>query len=234
MILLHPNAPSTIIHRLHPFSKMAVGAGFSGLALCIKSPLALFVLLSFMIIVLCLARVRLTSRQWLSILLFLSAISTLNFLASRDTMHAARYSIRFAVFLAAMPVLAATTGPQRMTQALSRTPLPAGILMALLLAWRFFPLMADEARQMRQAALLHGNVAERFATRMYRGVLIPLAFCVIEYADRITLALELRGFTPTQRRTCHRPLNAGLRDAGFSVAALGAACFAAWLQWVGF
>lgn len=234
MILLNQDLPSTIIHRLHPFSKMAVGAGFSCLALCLKSPLALSVLLSFMVIVMAAARVQLTRRHWLSIFLFLSVISTLNFLASQDTMHAATYSIRFAVFLAAMPIMAATTAPQQMTQALSRTPLPGGIVMALLLVWRFFPLMADEARQMRQAALLRGSVAEGVVPRMYRGLLIPLAFCVIEYTDRITLALELRGFTPTERRTCHCKLKAGLRDAGFGAAALGAGGFAVWLQWGSF
>lgn len=234
MILLNQNAPSTIIHRLHPFSKMAVGAGFSGIALCLKSPLALSVLLFFMVVVLVVARVQLTRRQWLSIFLFLSVISTLNFLASQDTMHAVTYLMRFAVFLTAMPVLAATTGPQQMTQALSRTPLPGGVVMALLLVWRFFPLMAEEARQMRQAALLRGGVADGFVAQMYRGLLIPLAFCVIEYTDRITLALELRGFTPTERRTCHRPLKAGVRDVCFSVAALCAVAFSAWLQWGGF
>ncbi len=178
MIFLNQNAPATIIHRLHPFSKMAVGVGFSGLAFCLTSPLALSVLLGFILVVLAVARVRLTRRQWLSTVLFLSVISTLNFLASHDSRHAAAYSMRFAVFLTAMPILAATTGPRQMTQALSRTPLPGGVAMALLLVWRFFPLMAEEARQMCQAALLRGCAADGMATRIYRGLLIPLAFFV--------------------------------------------------------
>ena len=87
---------------------------------------------------------------------------------------------------------------------------------------------------MRQAALLRGSATNGVASRIYRGLLIPLAFCVIEYTDRITLALELRGFTPTNRRTCHRPLKAGVRDIGFSVAALCAVGVSAWVQWGGF
>ncbi|MGQ9671132.1 MAG: energy-coupling factor transporter transmembrane component T family protein [Desulfosoma sp.] len=233
-MFLSQNAPSTIIHRLHPFTKMAVGAGFSGLALCLKNPVALSVLLVFMLVVLAVARVQLTRWQWFSIGLFLSVISTLNFLASHDTLHAAAYSIRFAVFLTAMPILAATTDPQQMLQALSRTPVPGGVAMALLLVWRFFPLMAEEARQIRQAALLRGCAANGMVAGIYRGLLIPLAFCVIEYTDRITLALELRGFTPSQRRTCHRPLRAGARDIGFSLAALCAVGASAWLEWGNF
>lgn len=234
MLFPNRNAPLTVIHQLHPFSKMAVGAGFSGLALCLKSPLALSVLLGFMLVVLAVARVRLTRRQWVSISLFLSVISALNFLASQDTVHAATYSMRFAVFMTAMPILAVTTGPQQMTQALSRTPLPGGVVMALLLVWRFFPLMAEETRQMRQAALLRGCAADGVVGRIYRGLLVPLAFCVVEYTDRITLALELRGFTPAGRRTCYRSLKAGAGDIGFGVAALCAVGVSAWLQWGGF
>lgn len=230
-MILSQNAPSTIIHRLHPFSKMAVGFGFSGLALCQKNPVALSVLLIFMLVVLAVARVQLTRRQWFSIGLFLSVISTLNFFASQDILHAATYSMRFAIFLTAMPILAATTGPQQLIQALSRTPLPGAIVMALLLVWRFFPLMAEEARQMRQAALLRGCAADGMAAQIYRGLLIPLAFCVIEYSDRITLALELRGFAPAERRTCHRSLQAGAWDVGFSLTALCAVGVSAWLEW---
>jgi len=233
-MFLHQDTPATIIHRLHPFTKMAVGTVFSGLALCLYRPLALAVLLGFMLVVLAVARVRLSPRQWFSIGLFLSVISTLNFLASHDTCHATAYAMRFAVFLTAVPILALTTDPRQMTQALSQTPLPGGLAMALILVWRFFPLMAEEARQMRQAALLRGSAAGGVAMRIYRGMLVPLAFCVIDYTDRITLALELRGFTPAQRRTCHRPLKAGAADVVFSAAALLAAIVSAWVQWEGF
>lgn len=231
MLFHNTDIPSTAIHRLHPFTKMVVGIGFSGLALWLKNPIALSVLLGFMLIVLAIARVRLTRRQWVSICLFLSVISTLNYLSSQNTTHAATYSIRFAVFLTAMPVLAATTDPQQMTQALSATPLPSGLTMAILLVWRFFPLVAQDVQQMRQAAKLRGKTAERPVLQLYRGLLIPLAFCVMEYTDRITLALELRGFTPEEKRTCYRPLKAGMNDVGFGMAAVVAACSAICLQW---
>ncbi|MBW2109751.1 MAG: energy-coupling factor transporter transmembrane protein EcfT, partial [Deltaproteobacteria bacterium] len=146
---------------------------------------------------------------------------------------AATYSLRFGVFLTTMPILAATTDPQQMAQALSRTPIPAGMAMALLLIWRFFPVMAEEVRQMRRAALLHGNICDSFVRRIYRGLLVPIAFCLIEYTDRITLALELRGFTPSERRTCHRPIKAGMGDIGFALASLCAVGIAVWLQWGG-
>ncbi len=91
--------------------------------------------------------------------------------------------------------------------------------------------MAEEARQMRQAAMLRGRTGGNLPTRFYRGFLVPLAFCIIEYTDRITLALELRGFTPSAGRTCHQPPRAGIRDVIFGFLAMGAAGSASFLQW---
>jgi energy-coupling factor transport system permease protein len=115
---------------------------------------------------------------------------------------------------------------------LAATPLPSGLSMALLLVWRFFPLLAADARQMRQAAMLRGGAAgDGFFQRLHRGLLVPLAFSVIEYADRVTLALELRGFSPATKRTCAKPPQAGREDLIFLLLTLSAACAAAWLQW---
>lgn len=232
MFWLNRNPRATVIHRLHPFSKMAVGVSFSVVALCLKSPLALAALVVFMMVILGVARVRLSRRNYLFAIFFLSVLSCVNYLASQDPWHAATYSLRFAVFLTAMPVLAATTAPQLMTQALSRTPLPSGVVMALLLVWRFFPAMAEEVRQMRQSAMLRGGFAGGAVAGIYRGLLIPLAFCMIEYTDRITLALEIRGFAPEEPRTCRQQLKAGKHDVLFCLAAFAVLLFSLWLQFL--
>ena len=225
------NSPATVIHRLHPFSKMAAGMGLSALALCLHSPAALAVLLAFVFTVLAAARIRPTLRQVLSLLAFFTVFSAVNFVINHDPVHAATYTLRFAVFLTAMPMLSLTTDPQQLTRALAATPLPAGISMALLLVWRFFPLLAADVRQMRQAARLRDRGEDGAARRLYRGVLVPLAFSVIEYADRVTLALELRGFSPDVDRTCANRPRIGQADVMFSLLALTASCAAAWLQW---
>ena len=222
----------TAVHRLHPFSKMGAGFGLSALALCLDSPAALAVLLAFCFSVLAAAKIRLRPRQLCSLLIFFALFSGVNLLINHDPVHAATYSLRFAVFLTAMPLLSLTTDPQQMTRALAATPLPSGLSMALLLVWRFFPLLAADARQMRQAALLRGGAAgSGFFQRLHRGLLVPLAFSVIEYADRVTLALELRGFSPAAERTCAKPPQAGREDMLFLLLASSAACAAVWLQW---
>lgn len=219
----------TVIHRLHPFVKMGVGIGFTGLALCLREPSALAVLMGFLLGVLGLARLRPSGRRMLFAALFLGAVTGLNFWAARDSSHAAAYSLRLAVFILAVPVCAGTTAPQELARALAMTPLPAGMVVALMLVWRFFPMMAAELQQMRQAARLRGRAGGGL-TRIYRGLVVPLAFCVLDYTDRITLALELRGFSPGSGRTCRRRPAAGAADAGFLLLALGAVLAAGWLQ----
>ncbi|MEJ5300544.1 MAG: energy-coupling factor transporter transmembrane component T [Thermodesulforhabdaceae bacterium] len=221
---------SSIIHRLHPFSKLLAGIAISVVALCLKNPFSLCVLLSFVIILLGIAKVRFSRRKILLGILFLSVLTILNLLASKSLSHAAIYSLRFAIFLTAMPVLAATTDPRQMAQALSRTPLPSGLTMALLLVWRFFPAMSREMDQIQKALLLRGNIPGSFVARIYRGFLVPLAFMVIEYTDRITLALELRGFTPSGQRTCYNPVKMGAGDLVFFLISFGVIGLSIWFQ----
>ncbi len=223
----------TVIHRLHPFVKMAVGIGFTGFALCLREPSALALLLGFLLSTFVMARLRPSGRRILFAALFLGAVTGLNFWAARDPSHAAAYCLRLAVFLLAIPVCAGTTAPQELTRALARTPLPPGMVVALMLVWRFFPLMAAEVQQMRQAARLRGRACGGALTRLYRGLVVPMAFCVLDYTDRITLALELRGFSPEAGRTCRRQPAAGAADAGFLLLALGTVLAAGWLQWGG-
>lgn len=228
MFFRHTPSHITVIHRLHPFTKMGAGIGLSMLALGLRNPLALGILLAFTLAVLVTARIRLHQRQILSLLAFFTVFSALNLLINQNPAHAATYSLRFAIFFTAMPLLSLTTDPQHLTKALAATPLPSGLSMALLLVWRFFPLMAADAKQIRQAALMRDR-SKRL--RLYRGFLVPLAFSVIEYADRVTLALELRGFSPAEERTCYNAPRLYPADLFFLLLVLGAAVSAAWLQW---
>ena len=226
-------APQSVIHRLHPFVKMGAGAGCTALALMMTDPRSLGMLLLLFLLVLGIARVSVSFRQALSILLFMGTVAGLNFWASGDPNQALAYGLRLAVFIVAMPAMALTTAPQEMSRALSRLPLPPGLVVALLLVWRFFPKMAEDAREMRLAARLRGRTVGGPAARIYRGFLVPMAFCVVGYADQVTLALELRGFSPAADRTCRRPPRFHGRDAAFLALVLLFAGAAGWVQWSG-
>ncbi len=227
------DGPQTVIHRLHPFAKMGVGAGATAYALVLTDPRSLGIVLLFFLLILGTARISPPLRQVATLLLFPALVAGLNFWASGDPDQARAYGLRLAVFMVAMPAMAAATAPQDLARALSRLPLPSGLVVALLLVWRFFPRMAQDAREMRQAARLRGRNGGGPITRVYRGFLVPMAFSVVGYADQVTLALELRGFSPAAPRTCRRPPRFHRRDAAFVGLALLFAGTAGWLQQCG-
>ena len=231
MFFTRVEAAKTPVHRLHPFVKMGVGFGFTVYALVMIDPLALALLLSFFLVTLVVARIDWSFKQWTGALAFLGILTGLNFWASSDPAHAAAYSLRLAVFVAGIPVLAATTAPQEMSRALSRLPLPPGLVVAVVLVWRFFPVMAAEAREMRQAAVLRGRQGRSRLNAFFRGFVVPLAFCMVEYADRVALTLEVRGFCPRAARSCYNPPKLGTNDAVYISLALICAATAAMLQW---
>ena len=222
----------TPIHRLHPFSKMFTGTFLAFFGLGLMRPAALAVLLLFLLMVFLMARVRPTLRQWLYIILVLSLFSALNYRIS-GPVHMARYTMRLIIFMAGVPLLAATTAPQDVSRSLSRLRLPPGLIVAIMLVWRFFPIISREVRDIREANLLRLNGVRSRCQEAYRGFLLPLTFALVEYADRLPLTLELRGFDPGARRTCYRQKKIGLNDLIFLGLALIAAGLAAAIEWGG-
>ena len=111
---------STPISRLHPFSKMGVGAGFTAYSLFLMHPISLGILLGFLLIAALIARINFSFRKGIGLLCLLAFFGALNFFASENPQRALGYCLRLCVFMAAVPVMAATTAPQDMVRALSR------------------------------------------------------------------------------------------------------------------
>jgi energy-coupling factor transport system permease protein len=168
------------------------------------NPLALSLILLFFLGILLLGRIRWTMRAALSLMVLLALVALGNLWASANPAEAAKYSLRFAIFVLGVPVCAATTAPQELARALARWRLPAPLVVSLLLVWRFFPVMRQELIEIRQANLLRGKSTGPLTQEWYRGLLLPLSFILLEYADRVSLALELRAFDPAAPRTWYR------------------------------
>jgi energy-coupling factor transporter transmembrane protein EcfT len=105
------------------------------------------------------------------------------------------------------------------------------LVVAVVLVWRFFPMMAAEVREMRQAALLRGHQGRSRLNAFFRGFVVPMAFCMVEYSDRVALTLELRGFSPRAARSCYNPPTIGFNDGLYIGLAAITAAMAALLQW---
>ncbi len=205
----------SIIHRLHPLTKITTAALFTLASLFCTEPLALALLVGFLLGVLLLSRVRPSLGSLFGVLFLLSLVAVGNYWASGTVTEAARYSLRFAVFVLGIPVSALTTSPPDLARALAQWRLPAPLVISFLLVWRFFPALQRELREIREANRLRGAAQTKWPRQWYRSVLVPLAFFIMAYADRVALALELRAFEPAAPRTWYRFPQAGWRDALF-------------------
>jgi energy-coupling factor transport system permease protein len=228
---LSPVAPSPV-HRLHPLLKILVASSLTIAALVLGRPAALMVVVAFFLGILVLSRIRPRIRTLLGIGLLLGLVALGNSWASADLQEAAKYSLRFAILVLGVPVCAATTSPQDLARALARWRLPGPVIISLFLAWRFFPLMREQVEEIRQANLLRGGRANP-GWEWFRGVLLPFTFILMDYADRLSLALELRAFDPAAPRTWYRlPVMQGV-DWGFLAGAAVVLALAVWVDLTG-
>ncbi|MFP4417664.1 MAG: energy-coupling factor transporter transmembrane component T family protein [Chitinispirillaceae bacterium] len=233
MLLFRAHARSSIVHRLHPFTKMAISALCTFCSLAFFNWHALAIVALWLLSLLALARFPLKIRAIVYAVILLAIMTAVNFAACKEWQIALGYTLRISIFMMTIPLLAATTRPSDLSTALGKLPLPHGLVVAIMLVWRFFPVLADEVGELRKAQLLRGTARVQPLQTLYRGFLVPIAFMTIEYSERITLALELRGFTPGAARTSMRQLYITGADTAISFATVALVGIGAWIQWGG-
>lgn len=206
------DTPSGFLPGLHPVTKVVLGCGIGIYALFLKNPYALGILLLCVVAAVASLRPRLSLSRLGPWFVWLAAFAAANVLATRNPVHAVTYTLRLVVFLLAMPLFSLTTSASELAAFLSRLPVPPGVTVSVLLMWRFFPTLAEEMRRLRLFVRLWGT-SWPLSKRIYRGLLVPLVFFVFDYSERLTLALELRGFSPGLSRSCRQAPVFRLRDA---------------------
>ena len=229
MLPLSGSQPVTVIHRLHPLTKIGCATAVTGLALALNRPMALSPLLAGLLLVMLLGRIRLASRLLLGLLAICALVAAGSLWASGDPSEAARYGLRLLIVAATIPISASTTAAHDLVHGLARLRLPQGLLMAVLVAWRFFPVIADQLRRISEARLLRGGHC-RFGA-WHRQLMLPLAAITIDHADRVALALEGRGFDVNAKRTWYRPPTFHFRDVMSCVATAAVLMAAVVLEW---
>jgi len=231
MLLFRAHAKKTVVHKLHPFTKMAVSILCTFCSLALFNWQALALIAVWLLILLVLARFPIGIGSAVYAVIFLTIMTGFNFAACREWQTALGYTLRITIFMMTIPVLAATTKPADLSTALGSLPLPHGLVVAIMLVWRFFPVLAEEVGELRKAQLLRGNPKAPPIQTIYRGYMVPIAFMVLEYSERITLALELRGFSPGITRTSMRQLNVSAADITVLTVTVLIIGFGVWIQW---
>ncbi|MDR2106703.1 MAG: energy-coupling factor transporter transmembrane protein EcfT [Coriobacteriales bacterium] len=130
--------------------------------------------------------------------------------------------------LCAVPLI--STPPSVLTRALGALNCPRIIVLGVLVAVRFIPVLLREMRQIAEAMRTRG-VRLVSGASLYRAFLIPLITRIVNISETLSLSLETRGFDLAVRQTSvFVPVRFCLRDGLFCLCALafvGIAVFAA-------
>ena len=236
------------LHRLHPVTKLAGLVAFVVAAFVVDRPLALVPLSAAVFALLVpaggLPNVRRLRVMFVLVFVFTLVIWTVFFRGVlRPTREGFFYGLstamRLDTFLAAGILFLTTTRVEEVAYALGRLGVPYKVGFTLTLAFRLVPVFFDaalavlQAQRCRGLELARGGLVRRL--RRFVPILVPVLIGALRRADRMAMALELRGFNSGRPRTTYLRARAGTADAvaGVVVVATAVLYVALWASGVG-
>jgi energy-coupling factor transport system permease protein len=130
------------------------------------------------------------------------------------------------VFIAAWNLM--TTRVGSISAFLSGLRAPAGVILGMLVVFRFFPTMSAELRRLREAmrnrGLLRPSRIARHPLSTLEYILVPMLLHCLRIADELAVSALSRGIEAAVKRESYYSVKMGLRDYGCllcSAAALG-------------
>ncbi len=136
-------------------------------------------------------------------------------------------AIRLCTFLATGLVFLTTTRVEEVAYALGRLGVPYQVGFTLTLAFRLVPVFFDaaltivQAQRCRGLEFSRGGLVSRL--RRYVPIIVPVFIGALRRADRMAMALELRGFNSGRPRTTYLRATTTWRDAVAGGLAVGTA-----------
>jgi energy-coupling factor transport system permease protein len=223
------------VHRLHPVTKMASLLAVIVAAFLVDRPLVLAPLLVAIVGLLVavgggdnLRRFRL-----MFVLVFVFTLVVWTFFGGGAAGVPTRAgfllglstAVRLSTFLAAGLVFLTTTRVEEVAYALGRVGVPYKVGFTLMLSFRLVPVFFDAAVSVVQAQRCRGLPFDRGGplTRLRRfvPVIVPVLIGALRRADRMAMALELRGFNSGRPRTTYLRARPHPRDAFAGAIAAG-------------
>jgi energy-coupling factor transport system permease protein len=223
-LTLYVTRPS-FLHRLHPVTKLAGLLALVVAAFVVERPL-LLAPLGVAVLALVAAAGGLPSLwrfRLMFVLVFVFTIvvwtffyggqfapSEVGFLFGLST------SLRLGTFLAAGILFLSVTRVEEVAYALGRLGVPYKAGFTLTLAFRLVPVFFDaalavvQAQRCRGFAFGSGGMVARL--RRFVPIIIPVLVGALRRADRMAMALELRGFNSGRPRTVYLRARAGPAD----------------------
>ena len=226
-LTLYVPAP-TRLHRLHPVTKLAGLVAFVIAAFVVDRPLALVPLAAavFGLIVPAggLPNVRRLRVMFVLVFVFTVVVWTLFYERARPgvptydgLLYGVSTAMRLDTFLAAGTLFLTITRVEEVAYALGCVHVPYKVGFTLTLSFRLVPVFFDaalavlQAQRCRGLELARGGLVQRL--RRFVPILVPVLIGALRRADRMAMALELRGFNSGRPRTTYLRARAGLADA---------------------
>jgi energy-coupling factor transport system permease protein len=214
---------------VNPFLKIGLSFGLIVLALVLKQTPAVIALVAGLLLLLTQLRIRPLILGYSLFTLGLFVLASAWLLG--DWPKAILSGLRLLAILLPAPVLALTTPPVDLIRALQVAKLPSFLTLSLMLLWRFFPLMQQELERIWEANLLRGIDLRYHSGQWFSGLIVPLVFQMVAYADDVTIGLQTRGYDPQQPRSCSQPVHWQRFDSVFCMAALLWIGLISYLEW---
>jgi energy-coupling factor transport system permease protein len=239
---------ATRLHRLHPVTKLGGLVAFVVAAFVVDRPALLLPLAAAVLGLLALARglgnVRRLRMLFVLVFAFTLVIWTFFYEGVLVPTWAGfsfglSTAIRLDTFLAAGLLFLTITRVEEVAYALGRLGIPYKVGFTLTLAFRLVPVFFDAAVSVVQAQRCRGLEFNRGGPvarlRRFVPVIVPVLIGALRRADRMAMALELRGFNSGRPRTTHLRARAGPADAlaGGVALATAAVYVALWVFGVG-
>ncbi len=220
----------SILHRIHPVTKIVLLLIYFQMAMTFQHPFYLLLLIFFLLILALLGRCLKSIwkfRYLLSLLFFLSFIlwsifyrggegESSTFFNWDGCVYGAGMGLRLSGMIMAGVIFLSTTKAEAFSHGLNLLGIPYRASFALTLAFRLVPLFIDNAFTIVEAQKSRGLEIEGVnIIRKIKGtfpLIIPIFASSLRAADHLSLALESKGFGLKSKRTSFFQYQFGWKD----------------------
>ncbi len=217
------------LSRINPFLKIGLSFGLIGLSLFLRHIAPMLVLLGGVLLLMTQLKLRPLILGYILLMVCIFTGSTA--LLLQNWPEAIFSTLRLLAIVLPTPVLALTTPPADLIRSLQTVRLPSFLTLSLMLIWRFFPLMQQELQRIWEANQLRGIDLKWRPGKWFSGLMVPLVFQMVVYADEVTVGLQTRGYSPTEPRSNSKPLHWRWADTLFCGVAIAWLTLICYLEW---
>jgi len=249
----------SIVHRLDPRSKIALCLAIIGAAFSFTYPLFMMGLFIFVLILSFVAKIwrefMSQTKLLFSVVIMAFVLWSLFYrwslfaavtssrvilqlgpisLDELGLLYGVTMPFRVLVLIGAPLLIFMTTTFSDLSTALFQLRVPYKVAFTLGLSVRFVPTISEEMEIIRQAQMARGLELERGGivkkARAYVPIFVPLIVRLLELADRMSSAMEVRAFGAYPRRTFYKVLSMGRIDYVIVVSSFIFLLLCVWLR----